>query len=169
MCIHTCLVLTISLMCVSQSRDGDSFLSCYCAIDPFIYFSVWCSGRCEIWWQWQCHAVWYFLCKLCSVEFWGVCCLWGRSADKDYVWVNVAVCIVESESLVVPVINVVLDDSDFVYVSWELANEKIISFWQALEGIPWWELAFLCFMWVEIVVVWEKNDEVFLEVFMMTG
>ena len=36
--------------------------------------------------------------------------------DEDYVWVNMAECIVKSEFFIVPVINVVLDDCDFVYV-----------------------------------------------------
>ena len=36
--------------------------------------------------------------------------------DEDYVWVNLAVCIVESESFLKPVIDVVLDDINFVFV-----------------------------------------------------
>ena len=36
--------------------------------------------------------------------------------DEDYIWINMAVCIVKSEFFVVPVINVVLDDCAFFHV-----------------------------------------------------
>ena len=40
----------------------------------------------------------------------------GCVIGEDYVSINMAVCIVESESFVVPVIDAVLDDCDFVSV-----------------------------------------------------
>ena len=45
-------------------------------------------------------------------------CLVGESgmADEDYFLFNLAVRIVESESFVMPVIDVVLDNNDFVSV-----------------------------------------------------
>ena len=50
-----------------------------------------------------------------------------------------AVCIVKSEFFVLPVIDVVSYDSDFVYVKahfWSAFSKKTGSLREALEGVP---------------------------------
>ena len=59
--------------------------------------------------------------------------------DEDYVWVNIAVCIVESEFFVLPVIDVVLYGCDFVCVKvhfWSAFAKKTGSLGEALEEVP---------------------------------
>ena len=60
--------------------------------------------------------------------------------EEYYVGVNLAVCVVKSEVFVLPVIDVVLDDFNCVYVKlihFLLAfAKKMGSLREALEGVP---------------------------------
>ena len=86
-------------------------------------------------------SVFDVFCVDCVLLYFEGCVIEEASVvEEDYVRVNMAVCVVESEIFVLPVIDVVLDDFDFVYV--KLSHflsafaKKMGSLREALEGVP---------------------------------